>query len=258
MRNLALDAVKAGEAQFPMVRVDVDAFARFLALQGRAERTQAWPELFLAFACGQGDAAALEHFEKKYLAVVRPALRHLDSSGNLTDEIRQQLRVRFFVGPPARILDYVGLGSLEGWVRAAAVRLALDLQRRATAEKNHALDERIAPQSPELQTLKAQHGPAFRSAFDQAFNSISSRERAVLKLHLCERASIDQIAALYGIHRATAARWIQRINQALRERTMMALTNALNGATTEAQSLVKHLVSGLDVSIRRQLAASTP
>jgi RNA polymerase sigma-70 factor (ECF subfamily) len=244
-------AIDAGQRAFPGVRVEAAAFARFLSAEGREQRSSAWHELFLAFACGQQDLAALTHFEQRYLSVVRPALRHLDPGGILADEIRQQLRVRFFVGPRPRILDYVGLGSLEGWVRAAAVRLTVDLRRRTTAEKAHALDERLAPQDPELLHLKANHGSAFRAAFDRAFASISSRERAVLKLHLLERASIDQIAALYGIHRATAARWLRRIHQVLRDRTMLAL----GGTEADALSLAKVLLSGLEVSLCRQLAS---
>lgn len=252
--DLTKAAMAAGERAFPGAHVDPPGFQRFLAERQGTPAT--WAELFLAYACAQGDGCALEHFEKKYLCVVRTALRHLDPTGLLADEVKQALRVRFFVGHEARILDYLGLGSLEGWVRAAAVRLALDFKRRASTEAEPAaLEERLAPNDPELSHLKATHGPAFRDALREAFTTISSRERAVLKLHVMDGASIDRISAVYGIHRATAARWINRIHEALRDRTVAALGRRIAGDDSDANSLVKVLMSELDLSLRRQLAS---
>lgn len=235
---------------FPGVRVAPEAFARFLASRPRAA-AQALPELYLAFACGSGDAAALQCFEARYLAVVRPAVKHLEVSA---EEVQQLLRVRFFVGPPPRILDYQGLGSLEGWVRASAVRVALDLKRRERAASG-AVSHELSPPDTELQHLKSRHGPAFERAFAAACASLSSRERAVLRLSTLGGASIDRIAATYGIHRATAARWLERIREALRDRTLTALGAELGESDAGAASLLRLIASGLDVSLRRQLAS---
>lgn len=202
-------------------------------------------ELSLARACAQGDAGALAAFEEQYLSIVPAAVRHLAVPA---DEVQQLLRVRFFVGPQPRILDYRGTGSLEGWVRAAAVRLAVDLKRKA-AQGPSAVDPLVAA-DVELEHLKSAHGAAFQRAFEAACATLSSRERAVLRLSVLGGESIDRIAQLYGIHRATAARWLERIREALRERTLVAL-----GASNET-SLARVLVSGCAPSLERLLAST--
>ena len=249
--HLTPSAIAAGLRVFPGVKVDPAGFAAFLSSRDRGTVPAAWPELFLAYACARADAAALHHFDERYLSVVRPAVRHVDPDAAFADEVRQQLRVRFFVGPPPRILEYLGLGSLEGWVRAAAVRLALDSKRRDGRAPE--LGFELAAEDAELEHLAASHRPQLERALKQAFQTLSSRERAVLQLHAFEKAGIDRIAALYGIHRATAARWLERIREALRERTLAALGEHLGATPTDAASLVRVLMSGVELSLRRQL-----
>ncbi len=243
----------ASERQFPGINVPREAFARFMASRPRAT-PQSATELVLAFGCGHGDPVALRHFEERYLGVASPAVKHLDVSA---DEVQQLLRVRFFVGPPPRILDYQGLGSLEGWVRASAVRVALDLKRRERTASG-ACEHELSGPDTELQHLKARHGPAFERAFARACATLSSRERAVLRLSALGGASIDGIAATYGIHRATAARWLERIRDALRDRTLTAIGAELGEGEASAASLLRAIASGLDVSLRRQLASIGP
>ncbi|MBL8950316.1 MAG: transcriptional regulator [Myxococcaceae bacterium] len=228
-----------------------DAFARFLAARPRAT-AEAGPELYLAFACGGGDPIALQAFETRYLPVARIAVKHLEVNA---DEVLQLLRVRFFVGPPPRILDFQGAGSLEGWVRASAVRIALDLKRRERTAAGVCSHELSQPDT-ELRHLKVRHGPAFERAFSQACASLSSRERAVLRLSTLGGASIDRIAATYGIHRATAARWLERIRDALHDRTLTALGAELGESDAGAASLLRLIASGLEVSLRRKLMSA--
>ena len=58
-----------------------------------------------------------------------------------------------------------------------------------------------------------------QDAFKEALASLTSRERNLLRYHFLEGMSIDRIGALYGVHRATAARWIQGARENLCERT---------------------------------------
>ncbi|MHB8872484.1 MAG: sigma-70 family RNA polymerase sigma factor [Myxococcaceae bacterium] len=247
-------------AQYPGVRVDPRAFAAFVA--PLAEASPAFDaDLFLAFACARGDARAIALVEETILPKVLGAVSRLDPSPAFADEVCQALRERLFVGPPPQLLGYRGTGALTSWIAVAGTRLAIDLirqrKRRSACEaeaEEDGFELAIAPQDAERMLLRARYGGALRDSIRHAFESISSRERAVLKLHAIDGASIDAIARVYGIHRATAGRWLQSVRETLRERTLSHLARALDFATGDAGGLVHSLFSEADVSLQRHLA----
>ena len=59
---------------------------------------------------------------------------------------------------------------------------------------------------PELQLLKREHVTHFKASFAEAVAALDSADRLLLKQHLVERLTIDQLGALYHLHRASAAR----------------------------------------------------
>jgi RNA polymerase sigma-70 factor (ECF subfamily) len=67
-----------------------------------------------------------------------------------------------------------------------------------------------APFSPEASLLRARFGDAFREALRAAVASLSKQARNVLRMHVVGHCSIDEIGRAYNVHRATAARWIDR------------------------------------------------
>src|SRR5690606_4547847 len=117
-----------------------------------------------------------------------------------------------------RVLAYAGQGQLGGLVRVAAVRAGLNLLRdrgrlaTGAAGSDDGGDELedipISADNPELARLKAQHRTAFKAAFEQAIASLEPRERSLLGLAIVKGLGIDRIGAIYGVHRATAARWV--------------------------------------------------
>jgi RNA polymerase sigma-70 factor (ECF subfamily) len=73
-------------------------------------------DLYLACACASGAPAALEALEATLLPAVAKAIRTLDKTGTLGDEVQQVLRERLLLprpdGPP-RIAGYAGQGPLK-------------------------------------------------------------------------------------------------------------------------------------------------
>jgi RNA polymerase sigma-70 factor (ECF subfamily) len=69
--------------------------------------------------------------------------------------------------------------------------------------------------SPELAYLRRTYEREFQEAFQTALASLSSRERNILRYHFVDGLSIDRIGDFYGVHRATAARWLNRAREAL-------------------------------------------
>ena len=220
-------------------------------------------ELALARAAAAGEPASLRTFEVQYFAPVRPALRGLGLADADIADVEQAVRMRLLVGTseePARIVGYAGHGKLGGLVRVALTREALTLLRRrktAGASSDDWLGALASPEDdPALLQLKAQHRAAFKAAFEEAVRRLEPREHALLRLHLVRHRSIDQVGAVYGVHRATAARWIDAAKRKLRALTSEILGErfALRGADLER--VVELVESRIELSIDRLLATA--
>src|SRR6185312_401311 len=177
-------------------------------------------EIALATACAKGDADAIREFEARYFGCIAGIVRKLRLPDDDAHEVAQTLRQRLFVGgvEGAGVLGYAGQGKLAGLVQVAATRIALNLRRG-----RHRIADEVAPEpvtaGGDTVYAKAEYRERIKQAIEDAAAALSARDRALLRLHLVERASIDDVAALYRVHRATAARWIQAARETLTTHT---------------------------------------
>lgn len=218
-------------------------------------------ELTLAAAVAAGDPAAIREFETRYLVPVRSQLRAMNLNAADIADIEQTLRIKLLVGAdgaPPRLVQYAGQGKLGGLVRVAAVREALTLLRRKkTTTSEDWLEELSSPDDdPELVHLKARHRVEFKAAFEEAVRRLSPREHTLLRLHLVRQHSIDHIGAVYGVHRATAARWIEAAKRSLRTETTKILAERFELRGPELERVVALIESRIELSIDRLLATS--
>jgi RNA polymerase sigma-70 factor (ECF subfamily) len=245
-----------GAAEWPGVRLAPADFAAHLARHapGTAELAALRAgDLYLACACARGEPHAIAAFEKHYLSKVEPAL----AQGTPVDDVMQSLRETMLVARrerPPGIADYSGRGSLAGWLRVAAVRVAQRL-RKGEASAAPALED--AAQGilvhPELDFIKARHRAEFEAAFRAALLALPARDRSLLRLHYVESLSVEAVGALHGVHRATATRWLATSRQLLVDDLRRRLAESLRLSRHEVDSLVKLLRSTLEVSLRRAL-----
>lgn len=264
----AVDRIlEAGRAAFPAIGAPGPEVARLLTVRlDGEERPEALAadELYLAAACALGDRAALGEFEQRYFGVIPAALSRLSLSRDEIDEVTQQLRIRLFVaepGEPARVLAYAGQGQLGGLVRVASVRAGLNLLRdRGRLASSGGSDEGddledipIRADNPELAKLKAQHRRAFKAAFEQAIASLEPRERSLLGLAIVKGLGIDRIGAIYGVHRATAARWVTSARANLTKSLHKILATQLGVAPSGVDDLLPLVESQLELSLERLL-----
>jgi RNA polymerase sigma-70 factor (ECF subfamily) len=219
-------------------------------------------ELYLAAACALGDAAAISAFERRYFGVIPAALSRLALGRDEIAEVEQILRVRLFVVDPdegtlPRVVSYAGHGKLGGLVRVAAVRAGLNLLRdrgRLDPSTDDDLEDvPIASDNPELARLKAQHRAAFKAAFEEAISSLEPRERSLLELSAIKRLGIDKIAAIYNVHRATAARWVTTARDNLSRAVHRVLGQRLGLRASELDHLLPLVESQLELSLDRLL-----
>jgi RNA polymerase sigma-70 factor, ECF subfamily len=264
-------ALKLGQALAarPSFSVEVPAFVEHWASQlavapepeAEFERLHL-ADLYLAFACGRGDEAALRQFHAEYLPAAVATVRGVDSSEAFVEEVTQQLMERILVSADAapRILEYAGRGSLEHWLRAAALRVALNARR-----SSHRAPDQLAPYSQadvaapstdlQLALLHARFGSEFGSALQGAMRELSSQERSVLRLHFLEGLSLNQIGAVYQVNKSTISRRMSRARENLLEKTRDRLEQRLKLQPSELESLMQLLGPGLQLSLASALVS---
>src|SRR5687767_7078772 len=128
------DAWTAARAAWPGVELDEADFACWVAERGGYDEATIAAlntrDLYLACACSRGDRVALAQFEVHFSSSIEAALASIRMRDDHGDELRQRLRAKLFVGERPRIASYRGRGELGGWIRAATIREAIDLQRK--------------------------------------------------------------------------------------------------------------------------------
>jgi RNA polymerase sigma-70 factor, ECF subfamily len=254
-RSIA-DAHAAARDRHPRLSVTLPSFAAFVAarLGETVPEDDVAADLLLACGCAEGDEAALRAFDDEQLADTPRLVARIEREPAAVEEIKQRLRERLLLprdGAPPRIADYRGKGRLASWLRVAAIRIALDLQ--ASRPSVPLTDDDLVGRDPELDYLRERYRDAFREAFTAALDELEGRDRTVLRMHLIDGLGIDRIGQLYEVHRATAARWLERARAELFEATRRRLGDRLGVSASEFASIVRLVRSDLDVSVCRIL-----
>jgi RNA polymerase sigma-70 factor (ECF subfamily) len=241
-----------------------------------AEISQWWEhlhaaDLYLAAACARGIPEAIRRFELVYGDEIARTARRFERSGLSSEDLVQLLRAKLFAGATGdgtavtatterpKISSYTGQGFLQNWVRVTATRTFIDCARARGDSPEVLGDDHlndVLPEpgpDPELQLLKREHLAHFKAAFAEAVGGLDSSHRLVLKQSLLEGLTIDQLAGLYHLHRATAARRLAKAREALLVATRAALARRL-GLPVERLVMVLELVaSRLEASVERLL-----
>ncbi|MBK7864915.1 MAG: transcriptional regulator [Archangiaceae bacterium] len=254
--------VKECREVWPALAVPEEAFLRHLAerldvggeLVERLVAVHA-SDLYLACACALGLPAALAELERQLASEARRAIARVDGAAHFVDEVHQRLRQKLLL--EGKIAEYRGRGSLVHWLRATAVRDALKLKRSEKQHEplNEALElERASVEDVELEIIRGRHASDFSAAFEASFAALSARERNLLRMHVLDALTIDQIGAFYRTHRTTAFRWLEAARHELARNIRRELQARLKLGGAELDSLMGVLRSRLDLSIRRVLA----
>ena len=212
-------------------------------------------DLYLACAAAYGVRDAIAAIEREHFTRIREFAASVDSSPEFVNELTQRLRARLLVAEedrPARIATYSGRGSLGGWIRVAAVRLARDIARsERAASRPRDLDADAV--DPELGYLKRVYGDAVNRAVAEALAALDDESRALLKMHYVDGLSIDQVGVAFGKSRATGARMLAGARMTLLRKIREKLVGIVGVREDEADSLLAFVRSRLDVSLSRAL-----
>jgi RNA polymerase sigma-70 factor (ECF subfamily) len=253
------ESIRAAEVAFLELQLPREAFvervARCLAAlpSPAAYRKLLTTDVYLACACTRGDPRALVSFEKRYLPAATRALRRLRVPDTVASEILAGLPARLFVGSPDAeplVAKYSGRSSLAAWLRSVVVNAALNALRNA--RKHTGMDDvvqLVGPGNPELAYVKKAYGTEFESALRDAMASLPERERTVLRQRYLEGLNIDALGELYGVHRATVARWIADACERILAHVRTSLAHRTRMSENELDSIIRVGSSELDATL---------
>ena len=217
-------------------------------------------DLYLACGCVREDPAALGVLERDVFPAVARKLASLRIAVDHRADLLQALRERMLVAThgACELASYDGRAPLTLWLRVAAAQMGrrqLVRVQRASALEDRRLHE-VAPGAPDpaLLYLKRHYGDRFRRAFAEAVDSLDARARNLLRHAILDELTIDQIAAIYHIHRATAARQLKHARDTLVAATRIRMRAVLGVGETELESILGGVMSLADVTLRQALA----
>jgi len=258
-------------AAWPQLAIDPAAFVEHVAGALREDAVDLAglhaEDLALAFACSRHVVGAAEIFEARYGAEIDRGLARLEQDG--VEDLQQRIRERLLVGSSGsrpRLAEYAGRGPLLHWLRVTVVRMRADAVRRKgrapveTPETDALIAAAPAIADPEMAYLRAHYGDLLRTAFAEAVGSLTAEQRNLLRQHVVAGLASSQIAGVYGVHHATAKRWLARAREDLWRHTRQRVMFGLGLSRHQFDSIVRLVQSELDLSVARLLDhdAATP
>ena len=215
-------------------------------------------DLRIAFECLRGDRAAITKLTELLKSAASTLARDLIPDEDMRSELCQQTHVLLLYGGPRNergyLLTYGGRAPLVVWLRTALVRQGVALKRRRDKERpfdiaieNDATDRQFV--NPELVLLKQKYADEFTVAFQRSLAALPARDRLVLRYHLVDKLTAEQIGTRFKVHRVTVARWMRNIREVLLEMTKVHLSARLQEDADDLDLIFGLIESQIQVSL---------
>jgi RNA polymerase sigma-70 factor (ECF subfamily) len=88
-----------------------------------------------------------------------------------------------------------------------------------------------------------------------AVGQLERRDRNLLRLHLLGGVTLEQLAQMYGVHRATVVRWLAAARSALFDATRAHVARSLGAPAEELDQMFDLVRSRVELSVERLLAS---
>lgn len=259
---LLAERLTTARVAWPGVTIAADEFARDLA---RRLGNDASPEslsacrtsdVYLACAAVAGDPVATREIVELLAREVQFAARETRATADQCAEVRGELHRLLFTAEPKRVAaaaSYAGRSTLSTFLKVMATRelvRAVQRGRREVPREDDQLFALITPGSdPELAILRARYHDGVEGAIRAALGKLEGRSRAVLRYQLVDGWSIDRVGELYGVHRATAARWVATARDELGVLIRTEVREKLGITAGEVDSIIRLVQTRLDISL---------
>ncbi len=262
-------ALAEARGRYPSVVVEDSVFARYLGERlkdsdgnAAAIASRATSDVYLACGCVAGDDKALSTLDSQVFSALPAAMGRLKLNSAAIEEAIQRARTKLLVGKEGRgkLVDFSGTGDLRGWIKVIAIRDALRTARKEKREVS--LSDELeaalpaAALDPELAYQRRLYGTEFKASFEAAVDELTARARTLLRQSIVYNSTVDQVAMVYQVHRATAARWIAKAREELATKTRAHLRDRLDISESQFHSIVRLIESQMDLSMERLLATA--
>jgi RNA polymerase sigma-70 factor (ECF subfamily) len=264
--------VAEGRGAWPDLTLDAKDVVAFIGRQLTPELAESAldglrpADLYLAAACARQLPGAINTFDREYMKEVDIALARMRIGPPRLSDVKQLVRQRLFVGggtagtptSPGKIAEYSGRGDLRRWVRSVAVRTCLNELRKGKREILVDDDQLIAQHAvsaddPEVEYMKKTYSNEFKAAFSESLGGLGAREQTLLRYHHVDGLNIDEIGAIYRVHRVTAFRWLEKAKEQLVRTTLETLRARLKLPAAELDSVLRMIRSQIHLSLIRHL-----
>ncbi len=240
-------------------------------------------DLFLAVACALGNRIAWEHFADEYLALLRRFAAYACKGREASEDLAQEI-VTVMLGDCGAAADpganrgerngsgsavgssdcagklgsYTGRGSLAGWLRAAVSHAAIDRFRRD--QRQVSLDELLERRGSDglggadpANSIETRSDSRWASVLVRVLRSemarLRARDRLLLGLYHLNGVSLKAIGLRFGVHEATASRWLERLRSRLRKGVEHVLRKDYRVSKQEMRSLWQLVAEADDISL---------
>lgn len=216
-------------------------------------------DFFWALACSLRNTEALAALEGQIMPLLPSYLRPLRLSGDALDDFLQEFRIQLLYSTSPLIAKFSGKGPLRPWIRTTATRSAIRFLtasgRGAHVREGEEVIAKLADpaQGDAVSSILQAHKADLKAAFEEAIETLTDQERVILRMYVLDGVNIDGIGKLYGVHRATVARWIVAIRSKLLSRVHNQLGARLRVSAAEADSLLRQFSGDIRVSVSRVL-----
>src|SRR5262249_15944276 len=153
--------------------------------------------------------------------------------------------------------SYSGRSLLSTWLRGVARLKGYETRREGRRRQDLGkVDATAGPKDaheydvdPELEFLRRHFSEEFKAAVVESLSVLAGADRSLLRRHLVEDLSAEEIGALLGVHRATAARRLARVRKSLAKRIHARLSARLGIGLAEAEELRRLVAGKLELSL---------
>ena len=106
-----------------------------------------------------------------------------------------------------------------------------------------------------MSLIKAQYRAAFSDGFARAIATASRRDRNLLRLHFLGGVTLEQLAQMYNVHRATVVRWLAAARDTVFAATREHVAQQLAAPSDELDEMFDLVKSRVELSVERLLAS---
>lgn len=218
-------------------------------------------DLYLALGSGMGDPQALRALREKHFPALEDVMARSGFGEVERQDVLQQTMLYLCAGEAPRMLTYAARASLASWLRITTLRFAINMRPRKgpgqVGSSDLALERAVVNEhDPELQVAIEHARPAFQTALQASIGALPERDKTLLRLCFLDGLTIDAIGSMYGVHRATAARWISEIRRGILSDVRSKLSRELGLGASEFESLAFLIRSQLQLSLIRVFGAA--